>query len=270
MSKLSRLLTATASIAGLASVPVGISVAEVHKLNKDSIFDFEVNSNLGHTGEEIIAGVNSYLKEVTNSDNYTAVAGSLFPIDETGFRFRVAVKRNTVSLAYNDENLKDKHVISANVFKDASDDLWRLVGEGDNRRLVQISEEDQTEILKRAYNPNLKRALASVYKELPCEAGDFVAYYNEDTASVEFGLAASYNDKNKTIGVVSKDKKELVTAPSVAILASTNAVDFRTTSLEATASDALQQYINYLRSYYGENNALIEGFQSFLTSKRRG
>jgi len=267
MTKFNRLMTTAAAVAAKAPIGPAVELGEVHKLKSDMIIDIDTLDK--KDGKTIIAAVNSLLENTFGNANYVAVAGSIYPIDNNGRLFRLAVKRHTTSLPYNDESLKGKHVINANVFKDETDNkLWKAVGEGDNRRLVLISEEDQTDVLKRLYNPNLRVAVASAAEKSFVSQGDCVAFYNEEKAEVEFGLAASYDNKDDVITVVTSS--EVLDVPSIAVLACTPAADPISKVTTASTEDAMQQYVNYLRSYYGGDNALIQGYMEVLKNHNRG
>lgn len=262
-----RLLATASAVAAVSNIRPAIELAEVHKLKSDMIIDIDTLSK--KDGKTVLAAVNSLLENVYGDSSYVAVAGSVYPIDINGRLFRLAVKRHTISLPYNDESLKGKHVINANVFKDETDNkLWKAVGEGDNRRLVLISEEDQTDVLKRLYNPNLRVAVASIIEKTFFMQGDCVAFYNEEKAEVDFGLAAAYDNENDKVSVITA--ADVVEVPSIAVLASTPAADPSSKIVTAGAADALQMYVNYLRSYYGGDNPLIKGYTDLLKTHNLG
>ncbi len=250
----------------VASAPsVAITLAKVTKLEKDAIIHFNMASD--HDAATTLAGINEFLSDI-GADKFEAVAGSVFPIDKNARTYAAALKAKTVSLPYNDENLKNKLMISANVFKDESDDtMWRVQGSGESARIVQVSDEDQTEILRNVYNSSAKLALASSFDKTVVLCGDMCAFYNEASAEVEFGIAVDATETGYKL-VTSKDK-EVIEVVREAILAMT---ETEVGDYVATASDAvsaLQEYINYTRSLYNEKNEYITALESLLKTIRK-
>lgn len=207
------------------------------------------------------------------------VEGSVYPIRDDGKSFRAILLSTAKSLPYTEENLKGKLVIRANVFEDETDhSIWKTVGDGDARRIVQTPNEDQASILQKVYDPNVKYALASTASNVSDFAlpGDMVAYYNEKRQTVCCGIVADIaegkDETDDTVKVLDKDSREPVDVKSPAILAHVavnKAYDKWRELRAANGGDAGQQYLSYLRSLY-EGNAAAKEMLSALEAQIRG
>lgn len=111
------------------------------------------------------------------------------------------VLANTPSHPVTDEDLGDKfRVVANNVFMDGDDGLWRLVGEGDGRRLVQAVKEDLTAMLNaritRKGGANMVIASSRInYVGLLPERGDYTMYWSLADDNLRYGFAALAGDQ---------------------------------------------------------------------------
>ena len=126
---------------------------------------------------------------------FTPVTDTLVVVpDKNKFIHKVIVKANIESHAYSDENVSKLglHLTTANVFVDDSNLVWKLIGEGDSRRIVLTSTDDYAKILasKRA-NMLIQAALDT---DLSFEFGDYVMFYNTASDQLDFGFAVNEND----------------------------------------------------------------------------
>ena len=85
--------------------------------------------------------------------------------------------------------------VAANVFSDPEDNMWSVVGEGANKRLVQESMEDYEAILSSRLSR--RRVHAAVENETPTFSnGDYVFYYSPTSSEVRAGFGFICSEKN--------------------------------------------------------------------------
>lgn len=248
-------------IAVASTVPMGEAIAV------DFVLKTEGDAN----------GIAQRFTEISDS-RLRVVEGSIYPLHDDGKSFRAILLTTAKSLPYTEENLKGKLVIRANVFEDETDQtIWKTVGEGENRRIVQTPNEDQASILQKVYDPNVKYAMASVASAdsdfaLP---GDMAVYYNAKRQAVCCGIVADIaegtDETDDTVKILDKETREPVEVKSPAILAHISvkgALD-KWKELRAASGDAGSQYLSYLRSLY-EGNAAAKEMLSALEATLRG
>lgn len=270
---MTKFLNAAKSVFGNRPVDyVTAILASTEKIGKsDRLVYFKINQ-VNAEAKKIVAGVQAALDAASKKASLVVISESLTPLSVGKGFFSVIAKNAVASLDYSDDSLKDKHVISANVFKDDSDNVWKLIGEGENRRLVQVSDEDQTEILKNAYNLNTRAQMASVIaQQSAINAGNFVSFYDTEKSVMASGFVSHYDyDLNKVV-IVSEDlnavgvEEDAILAAVPCPVAEKESV--ATAAVSDTAIEHAQSYINYLRTLYGADNSLIQGLKDLLKKK---
>lgn len=122
----------------------------------------------------------------TTDNKMGIIEGSLYSIDDSHVpMYRCILFSKVESRPYDDENVKGMVATVANQFTDENDEIWKVIGSGKNKRLVQISEDDFDQILeaRRQRNP----VVASFNAIIPYENGDYVRFFNNTMAAMDFG-----------------------------------------------------------------------------------
>ncbi len=97
---------------------------------------------------------------------------------------------NTISKPASRQDLKSLKVLSSNVFMDDDSAIWKLVGDGENRRLVQAINEDLSQILASRVAKSSNVVLANVnYTGIVPERGDYAIYFSLASMDYEYGYA---------------------------------------------------------------------------------
>lgn len=98
------------------------------------------------------------------------------------------------SKPYSEEVVKDMALASANIYIEGGSKIWKVVGEGDNKRLVQSSEDDLDEILN-----SRKRYLniaSEVIETIPVSMHDFISFASTEDGHVMFGSIIGATDEH--------------------------------------------------------------------------
>lgn len=87
---------------------------------------------------------------------------------------------NTKTRPYTDNHLKGMKLISANVFAEDDDKIWEVRGEGDDRVLVQLSNDNLEDILNtRRERTRMATASLHVLDEFDFNNGDYIMYLSK-------------------------------------------------------------------------------------------
>ena len=174
------------------------------------------------------------------------------------------VTANMVSMEYNKKNTHGMRVVSANVFVDDENHIWKVTGKGDKRRIVQSLKEDFNAILASRINSRRDMMVAQVaYRGMPeadVHGGDFVLFFNAGLHAVDSGFAftngSNYNvfsmQANEFVDVTphmvirAQDGSQLPKSKSLSDLS--NNGDFDLTDKADTT--ALNRYADYMRTLY--------------------
>lgn len=155
-------------------------------------------------------------------------------------------------------------VLAANSFMDDTDQtIWRVVGDGDNRMLVQSLREDFAGLLsaRLARTPGAVVASA-IYSGITPANGDYIYYYNTEAGNLAFGFAVTSGDQLKVFDRTAAQLFDISAAHVVAAadgttldkkysLAAHIMEDRSRQSLaENISPSALNAYLDYMRTLY--------------------
>jgi hypothetical protein len=123
---------------------VSLSVQQIYPITKTLARIVAVASQgEWHGGDYFEAIANLYGNKVI------ALPNSISDVSDRNRKMISAfVVPNTQAKPYNDDNLKNMKLVTANVFSEDSDKIWEVRGEGDDRVLVQIAGDNIEELLK--------------------------------------------------------------------------------------------------------------------------
>ncbi len=114
----------------------------------------------------------------------------------------VIVTAMSESLPYNKEVItthKFKEV-TANVFMDPSDNIWHIKGEGDDRRIVQVADDNMDEIF--ASRQSRKVVHSSYGTCIDYYNGDYLFYYNPARNEIRCGYGLKVEQNSQSTCVV--------------------------------------------------------------------
>lgn len=193
-------------------------------------------------------------------------AGAFDIADETLYRvpnkhyhiYRGVAVANTKSIEYNDDNIKNNglKLQTANVFIDGDEQIWKLVGDGDGKRLVLTSTDNYDELLAAKKSRQL---ITASFEDHAFRFGDFVAFYNAKVGRVDSGYALN---NHAVLSMATGDLLE-VNAASVTDVADGQALNNDTQHLRITGNQHIQvamdadgkrAYLSFWRELYGEKS----------------
>lgn len=120
----------------------------------------------------------------------------------------VALERKSKEL--NAENLANHKAITANVFSDDENNIWKVVDLGSgNKRLVQTSEDDIESLLNERRMRQSRKLTASFSPSVDFQNGDYVLYVNAETASVHDGVGIVSEGRYYVVDRITKKQVEV-------------------------------------------------------------
>lgn len=208
------------------------------------------------------AEYNDAVSDLTDG-NFTIEANSLYNVGPKVFRCILA---STVeSVPYSDDALTDMklHAVRANVFMDNENDvIWRLEGEGDNKRLIQDSKQDFGALLeaKRSRTPII--ASDDVY--VPYEENDYAHFFNHQTLSMDFGYVVSRDNKDYVFSRSTSSLVPIVTAAQVVIADQPDTMKNpgrQKNNMIIASEYSIDSYLDFLRKMYGADNPYYKAWE---------
>jgi hypothetical protein len=201
------------------------------------------------------------------------VEGSLFKIESSRGKphLRCIASANREVLEYKGENsLKEykMRTLQANVLEDSNGHIWRIVGQGDSKQIIQVSEDNYTELLAKRRKFSQMTASDEDF-EIGYQDTDYVYFFNPAIEAMDFGFAVT---TAKDTWVVSHaQRKEVRVNPSQIMEAcSTDGkglnLSAKRRELVAASSSAIADYINHLKDIYGKNSEYVRMWSKLLTS----
>jgi hypothetical protein len=153
---------------------------------------------------------------------------------------------NKATKAYDAESVAKMNLLTANVFSDADDNIWGVVGSGEDRMLVAQAFEDIDGILSaRKVATHVLTASLGVPMNEPFKAGEAIAWFEEKADCYAYGVAIDSNtvvriEKNKR-----GEKLEASTVNPVAVVAIIETNDAMSNKFKlATTAAALKETAN--------------------------
>jgi hypothetical protein len=252
-------LSAAYEKVGMRTAPT-FNLQGVKKITKDS-FRIIVSAAIvkDYNEQSIVEGVNTLVAPA-----FQIIANSINPVPYKGQKvFSMVVAANREVKDYADAEKESMKLITANVFQDSSESIWNVVGEGDARQLVQVSNEDYESILKSRLSRRV--VLSSVDATVDFALGDYALCYNPLTASIDDGYLVKIDDKvhqfarnTETLRVISPEQiVDAFEVPEEAYVLS---------SVAYTAADA-SKYLDYMKKLY-QGTAFYTRMVSIVNQKR--
>ena len=240
-----------------------IQIAAFDQINKET---FNLRLTTPHSDNRYTQNdYNEALASITEN-KFQLVSDSLFRNQDGSLR--CIAFTNFVTKPADEKTVSSMNRLNANVLEDDRGEMWRMIGEGDNRQLVQVAQEDYAALLQR--RRQLTQMTASEdygTADVPYEDLDFVYFANPELQAMDFGFIVKTADQDF---VVSRSMKGALTikASQVMEAASTagSPMQLRTRRQEFTRKNALQEFVNYLKELYGTNNEYIQAWMRGIRS----
>jgi hypothetical protein len=137
--------------------------------------------------------INRQLAKITNG-KFSFVPHTVVAYAKIGYKrlHRGIILANRESRQYTEENVKGMSLVTANVFVDEDDNVWNVVGDGDTKRIVQVSSTDFDAILNEKIRRSQITASSNLTTESPFIEGDYAMIYCPASDSLKYGFL--YND----------------------------------------------------------------------------
>lgn len=272
---LKSLHTLTASLSQITKAGPILSIQSYANIPSSDAFRVVASHNPGQFSVEDYA---ASVKRVTDG-KFEMVASTLRTVLD-GHQPVVAfvIQPQLESKEYTDESVKGMHVVRANVFTDESDNMWKVTGEGANRRLVQMSDDNLDEIL--ASRAARSQAVhASYVPDVSFGNGDYVFYFDPKVNEVVAGFGL-HTDKGSV--VIERESCEMrpVTPQQVveafvgaALKSDTNEdVSLKVPAHKVTATfdgGMAKEYLDYARKLYAGTRFFSE-LEKWVGKKKAG
>lgn len=176
---------------------------------------------------------------------------------------KMIVKANVTSKAYNETNTKQMKVVASNVFMSEEDNsIWKKVGEGEQARLIQTSDDDYNAILQARKSRSIS-TLSSMIEDIKPMEKDYVAFYNDKEGKVSFGIMASSDIviDRETNAAIKIEPKQVVEA--VAFSGDSDLCG----EIAMIQTENLDKMLNYMRVLYGNHPEFFDRLESLIRQR---
>ena len=198
------------------------------------------------------------------------VPGSIEHVGNSSHNCMVSalVAANVISKPVSRDELKTGFkMVSANVFMDDEDKIWRMQGDGDNRRLVQAIKEDFTALLasRVARSSTIVAGDIANYMGVTPNRGDYAIFYNTTAMDYDYGFTAIadgeiYVAPRTSTGIEKIVPEQIIDCVENADLPmekrDTKILSMMLSNPKATtgnfSGDMAQEYLNYYRQIYAD------------------
>lgn len=239
---------------------VGVEIQRMRQIDKNH---FVVAAKLDRDASE--AEIASVFAERMEG-GARLVAGSLMPLAKNPQPVvRFVAARNVVSRPFEADKYR---IITAGVAADANDNIWRIDGEGDDRRVVQESADD-LEALLNARRTRGAMATASMNLDVvPVTQGEYAAYLDTASGEVKHGFVFNRQDGKQIM--IERASLEVIELAREAVLEAVRPVDLRASGLEPYETNAnlgderISKLIGYLRKAYPDNGTFLDHYESLM------
>lgn len=250
-------------LASLSRKP-GIALQSVSKISDRAFSIICSVDSFNYTSDQLKEAVRNYF-----SGAFTVESSTLYPVVHDHYKvFRAIVAVNTVSHPFSEETVAalKMYPTTANTFLDEEDTIWNVVGEGDNRRLVQTAADNFDQLISSKKTRNPVTASFEDDHSMSFTYGDYVKFYNPITAQVDFGFALS-NSK-----VFSRSQLQTVVVAENAVVDVADGEPLATDENNQFATEAsadLAVVLDYWKKLYS-NTHFYNKLESLMNAQARG
>lgn len=233
------------------------------------------------------AAYNNMIVAATNKQ-FRLIPDTLIPLSDYSQQvvFSGIIEANTAIRDYDETYIKSNmRVMTANVFVDDSDQtIWRVVGDGPDKMLVQSVHEDFAALLNDRLVRRASQAVAASLPEFVVDNGDYIEYFHNDSGSLHWGFAMHSQD-NK-LQVFDRQDKELhaITTAHILSAADGNSLDKQyslanriqqenrdnhTVLADTITPSALNAYVDYMRTLFAGTEYFSQ-LEKLIKQRRTG
>jgi hypothetical protein len=283
---MSRLMENSRTFAALAKAAITPPVLLLQQATPLSNTAFRVVA--AHAPSQLLLDENAYndMIMLATDKQFRLLPDSLMSVKDYSQQIinSMIIEANTEVLEYDETYIKDKmRVMSANVFVDDSDQtIWRVVGDGVDRMLVQSVHEDFAELLNARLARRANQVVASAnYIDINPENGDYIEYYNAEAGTLSWGFAVNTMED---LQVFDRAQQQLFKITAANILAAADGINLdnkyslanrimqddrsRFALAENISPSALSAYVDYMRTLFAGTDYFAE--LEKLIRQRRG
>jgi hypothetical protein len=177
---------------------------------------------------------------------------------------RFVASKNIISKPFNPEEHK---VVTAGVAIDTAEQIWRVEGEGDNRRVLQESADDLEELLAARRSRGSIATASTQIPSISLKSGDYACFL--DTASGKVGYGFAYQTQHGTL-VVDRQTLKAVPVETANVLEGRSFADISVAGLkpyEAAAQlgeERVSEIVGYLRKAYPKDDKMFSQLESLI------
>ncbi len=247
---------------------------------------FRITASHGQINRPLTASEYVDMCHAAYGEKLSLLPGTIQPIEDNGRLSVISglLRSNTVSRPAG--NLEGYKSVSANVFMDDDSGIWKLVGEGEGRRLVQAVSEDLSKILEARVSRSANTVVAGLsnYVGIVPERGDYALYFSLASMGYEYGYAVPCDDNSIMIAPRKRDGVESISAAQIIDCAERASLEENKQDRSVVASllgnggnkittqnmsaDMSRVYLDYMRNIYADT-PYFDALEN-LISLRRG
>jgi hypothetical protein len=242
----------------LANINTDLPVVSIQReFNIDESFATVVLSHPKQTFD--FDGLNKSVLKMTKNRVYV-VENSVCQLDKE--MTKAIVGKNLINKAYTEDNLKGMKAVTANVFADEEDSIWQLIGEGEEKRLVQTSTDNISNIL--AVRKAKMQTTASVLVD-PRDhyrSFDYSWYFNNEKQECRGGFVMEL--ENRTVVLDRKNFDVKTIQPQQVISSADVSPDLGKIAIAGLSNENISRHLEYMRKLYGQNPEYFSKLESLI------
>lgn len=251
----------SAKVSNLKGTNPDLTLVDYECLSSDkSVFRIiTTHPSFSYEADKYVESVNTLF-----DNKMSLVAGTLVKVEnpragETTHTMIVATNKEV--RPYTEASTKGMKLITANMYEDSNEDIWNVVGEGNDRNLVQLSDDDSEAIM--AARISKRSVTASTVDDVNFEVqnGDYVLAYDLVKDTVVSGFLLSFDDGIKVVDrnnlrnvTISHQGQIVACVEGASLNADNKGLNINNKEIVATfTADQAKAYLDYARVLYGNS-----------------
>ena len=246
---------------------------------------------LSNTAFSVTASHAPYREELTRADyenmvlsatnnQFRFVSDTLVKLRSTSSDVVVSgiIEANTMTKEYDETDVRNNmRVITANVFADNEDKIWRVVESGGVKHLVQSISEDFAQLIKSRLARRSNEIVSSaVYNGIVPADGDYVMFYDTNNSAINYGFAMTVAG-DLHVGSRHSNDFTKIDSSQVIMAADGDSLDRKhslnhmmkaATPNESDFNSDTEGYLNYMRQLFAGTD-YFQGLEKLLSNRRR-
>lgn len=243
----------------------GLPVLKVESYRPIDANNFALIFSSIETNKEFKQAEYSAALESLTDNKLSIVADSVFRMPSGSIPLmRCIAASNKEVIPAKEETLASMKRISANVLEDDNGIMWKMVGEGDARQIVQVTQEDFGQLL--AKRRRIAQMTASIDDAMVIDYRDtdYVYFMNPEIEAMDFGFAVKTAKQDYVVSRTLKGAVK-IQAHQVVEAAGTNgnglALEARRREITASSTDPIRAWIDYLKELYGAKSEYVKAWE---------